>query len=71
MLTDVPSLTKEQAAIIGAYTGIACGPFGDVREYVEKKTGQMLTDTAMIVMNVKAIAKEDFLAICYQGKVGE
>lgn len=29
-------LTKEQAAIIGAYTGITVGPFSHIHEYAEK-----------------------------------
>jgi hypothetical protein len=33
-------LTKEQAAIIGAYTGIACGPFSDIQELAEKVLGR-------------------------------
>ena len=33
-------LTKEQAAIIGAYTGFLAGPFGDMHEYIEKIMGR-------------------------------
>lgn len=29
-------LTKEQASIIGAYTGITVGPFTHIHEYAEK-----------------------------------
>ena len=29
---NINRLTKEQAAIIGCFTGIACGPFSDVHE---------------------------------------
>jgi hypothetical protein len=29
-------LTKEQAAIIGAYTGVTVGPFSHIHEYAEK-----------------------------------
>ena len=30
-----PRLTREQAAIIGAYTGICCGPFSDIHALAE------------------------------------
>ena len=40
MDTNVSRLTREQAAIIGAYTGTLCGPFSDMHEYVEKIMGR-------------------------------
>ena len=36
----VPQLTREQAAIITMYTGIAAGPFEDAQEYAEKLMGR-------------------------------
>jgi hypothetical protein len=33
-------LTKEQAAIIGAYTGVLVGPFAEMHEYIEKILGR-------------------------------
>lgn len=36
----VPKLTKEQAAIIGAYTGILCGDMIDFRKYAERLLGR-------------------------------
>ena len=33
---QVQKLTKEQAAIIGAYTGITCGSFSDIHKLAEK-----------------------------------
>lgn len=35
-------LTKEQAAIIGLYTGITCGPFRDIHELAEKIIGRSI-----------------------------
>jgi len=29
-------LTREDAAIIGAYTGICCGPFSDMHKFIEE-----------------------------------
>ena len=60
-------LHREQAAILSAYTGILCGPFSDLRDYVQKKLGgELITDTTLIVLGeegVKRLATEDFLAI--------
>lgn len=36
----VPKLTKEQAAIVGVYTGVSCGPFSDIHELAEKLLGR-------------------------------
>jgi len=35
-------LTKEQAAIIGAFTGFAAGPFPDIHEYAERVLGRSI-----------------------------
>lgn len=35
-------LTKEQAAIIGLYTGITLGPFCDIHELAEKIIGRSI-----------------------------
>lgn len=67
--TTAPRLTKEQAAIIGAYTGIVCGPFMDVHEYAEKVLGTSIGSSAfgmlMLAEQLKEAAKADFLAICH------
>ncbi len=63
-------LTKEQAAIIGAYTGFTCGDFSDIQEYAEKKFGcpiftHQFADKELME-KLKILAKDDFLAICYE-----
>jgi hypothetical protein len=63
-------LTKEQAAIIGAYTGVVCGPFADVHTYAEKMLKRSivpheLTDK-MVRNEVRHVAKDDFLSLCYR-----
>lgn len=62
-------LTKEQAAIIAAYTGISCGPFHDVHEYVEKILGRPVFTHEMaserIANQIKEASRSDFLAICH------
>lgn len=61
-------LTKEQAAIIGAYTGITAGPFSDIHEYIEKIMGRPVFIHELADENlcdeIREKAKPDFLAIC-------
>lgn len=61
-------LTRQQAAIIGAYTGVTCGNFGDIQLYADKKLGRPtwtheFADHAF-AEELAAAAKEDFLNIC-------
>jgi hypothetical protein len=60
-------LTKEQAAIIGAFTGYLCGPFSDMHEYVEKIMERPVWTHEMgnkeIMEEIKKRAKADFLEI--------
>ena len=37
---STPKLTRDQAAIIGLYTGVACGPFADIQALAEKLLGE-------------------------------
>lgn len=37
---SIPRLTREQAALIGAYTGYALGPFSDVHVVIERVLGR-------------------------------
>lgn len=65
-----PRLTKEQAAIIGAYTGITCGPFSDVHELAEKLLKRPIWTHEFANKAVAAEIKEEarplFLALCYE-----
>jgi hypothetical protein len=69
-MTDTPRLTKEQAAIIGAFTGISCGPFSDIHEYVEKLLGRPVWThefaSKEMMEKIKEAARADFLAICVE-----
>lgn len=62
-------LTKEQAAVIGAYTGYAAGPFADVHEYAERVLGRPLFThefaSQLIADKLRDAAKTDFIAICH------
>lgn len=66
----VTRLTKEQAAIIGAYTGFAVGPFGDIHELAEQKLGRPIFTHEFaapeLVEELKEAVKDDLLAIAHQ-----
>ena len=64
---NVPRLTKEQAAIIGAYTGITCGPFADVHEYCERIMGGPIWTHQFPALQerIREAAKADFIALCH------
>lgn len=61
-------LTKEQAAIITAYTGVMAGPWEDFHEYAEKLLGRPVWSHEFafepLVKELKEKSKEDFIAIC-------
>ncbi len=61
-------LTKEQAAIIGAYTNVLCGPFSDMHEYIEKVMGRPVWTHELasekVTEEIREKCKADFLAIC-------
>jgi hypothetical protein len=61
-------LTKEQAAVIGVFTGILCGSFSDMQEYASKLAGESLWThefaSRELSDKLKELAKPDFLAIC-------
>ena len=63
----VPVLTKEQAAILGAFTGVLCGEFGDLHEYVERVMGRPVFTHEMgdrtTADAIKEAARADFMAL--------
>ena len=70
--TSGDTLTKRQAAIIGAFTGVTCGPFSDIHEYVDSLPGFEGIYThnfgdREIMERVREAAKPDFLALCHRG----
>ena len=61
-------LTRQQAAVIGAFTGVACGPFSDVHEKIEQTLGRSvwtheLADKQVWEL-VRSKIKDEFLSIC-------
>jgi hypothetical protein len=63
-------LTKEQAAVIGAYTGVTCGSFADIHEYVERLLGRPVWThefaSEKLVEEIKEKSKPDFISLCYE-----
>lgn len=66
-MSEVQKLTREQAAIIGAYTGILCGPFQDMHEYVEKVLGRPVWThefaSDKVSDQIKEASKADFIRL--------
>lgn len=67
-MSEIPKLTPEQAAIIGAFTGISAGPFSDIHAYAERVLGRPIWThefaSERVAAELKEAAKEDFLSIC-------
>ena len=63
-------LTREQAAIIGAYTRVIAGPLRDVHELAEQKLGRPIWTHEFanpeLWKQLKVAVTDDFLSICYQ-----
>jgi len=61
-------LTPEQAAILGAYTGIALGPFADIHAYAERVLGRpILTHEfggADVWAELRVATHPDLMALC-------
>jgi hypothetical protein len=62
-------LTKEQAAIIGAYTGIVCGDFSDLHEKIEEIAGRPVWSHEMgnreFMAKIREAARDEFLSIVH------
>lgn len=71
MQVSIPKLTKEQAAIIGAYTGFTAGPFGDIHELAEKVLGRPIWTSEFaseaLMKQLSEAVKPQYLAICAEG----
>jgi hypothetical protein len=61
-------LTREQAAIIGAFTGFSCGPFSDVHKKVEELLERPVFTHEManpdLWEEVREKVKPEFLNLC-------
>lgn len=65
-------LTREQAAIIGAYTGICCGPFSDVHAKIEQVLGRSVWTHEMadkeLWETVRTKLTAEFMDVCAKEK---
>lgn len=65
-------LTREQAAVIGAYTGVLAGPVSDMHDYIQRImkrpvfTHELGNDA--IAEEIRQKSASDFLAICHSTK---
>lgn len=70
MSPELPRLTKDQAAIIGAFTGVCMGPFGDIQEYAERKLGRPIWThefaSEALSAELKEAARDDLLSIVHE-----
>lgn len=57
-------LTREQAAVLSAFTGTLCGPFTDLMQYAERKLGPVSTGgLAFAADKLKELARADMEAL--------
>ena len=61
-------LSRKDAAIIGAYTGFATGPFEDIQQYAEHVLNRPIWThefaSTELVEQLRQAAKPDFIALC-------
>jgi hypothetical protein len=62
----VTRLDKQQAAVIGAYTGVLCGPFDEMHDYVELVLGRPVWTHELPELRqaIREASRADFLALC-------
>ena len=61
-----PRLTQRQAAVIGAYTKIICGPLNELQAYIEEIMGRPVWTHELgggLWDEVREAARDDFMAI--------
>ena len=60
-------MTREESAIISAFTGILAGPFNALHEYVEKIMGRPVftheLGSAEVTAQIKEKSRADFIAL--------
>lgn len=62
-------LTKEQGAILTAFTGVMCCSFADFSEYAERKLGRPIWTHQYpgLAGEIKEAARTDFMALMPEG----
>lgn len=68
-------MTKHEAIVISAYTGVLMCDFDDMHGYIEKKLGRPVFThelaSEQIQQEIEDKTKADFLAICESVEEGE
>ena len=63
-------LTKEQAAVIGLFTGISCGPFSDIQNLAERLLARPIFTHEFaskdLWKELKEAVRPQFIALCYK-----
>lgn len=61
-------LTRDQAAVIGLYTGITCGPFADVHKLAEELLGRPVWTHEFadpgVMHHLSSLVKPRFIEMC-------
>lgn len=64
----IGTLTRKQAAIVGAYTGFLCGPFEDMHKFIEQIMDRPVFTHELaskaLSEEIREKAKPFFLALC-------
>lgn len=60
-------MTRRESAIVGAFTGVLCGPFEAMHEYIEEIMGRPVWTHEMgdkeTMEKIRELAKPDFIAM--------
>ena len=60
-------MTKQEAAIVGAYTGFLLGDFGEMHAYIERLLGRPVFThelaNPVLLDQIRELAKPDFIAL--------
>lgn len=60
-------MTKREAAIIGAYTGVVVGEYTDLMSYISDLVGGPIVDATLSTFGmtdyIKGLARNDFMAL--------
>ena len=61
----LPRLSREQGAVLSAYTGVLCGDFEDLHAYVEQLYGRPVARRELSERGpeIKQLASKDFLRL--------
>ena len=67
---DIPKLTKEQATILSAYTGVLCGSWSDMQAYAESLLGRPIMShefaSKHILSELRLRSYDDFVKLCFK-----